>query len=221
MYRTLLLSSEKSSTNQSWCLLAWSSFTAPQTQRSMTFLEKYLSFGSRTWNRKRSLQVPLPDAKGAIRMKGSERLENGRCKVKASPKSKSFLTPRFRWIRSFLFGWAISSTRITSTLWSLEGEDSNDLKSLIVISNILCLCIWKLTFLKGCGRIDKAAGGFQSGQYAGYLSHSLGASCLVLADVSLLKWFTTCNHDSIPQTQDSAANWRLKKAVRVIDCGQL
>ena len=51
----------------------------------MTFLEKYLSFGSRTRNRKRSLQVPLPDAKGAIRMKGSERLENGRCKVKASP----------------------------------------------------------------------------------------------------------------------------------------
>ena len=218
MYRTLLLSSEKSSTNQSWCLLAWSSFTAPQ--RSMTFLEKYLSFGSRTWNRKRSLQVPLPDAKGAIRMKGSERLENGRCKVKASPKSKSFLTPRFRWIRSFLFGWAISSTRITSTHWSLEGEDSNDLKSLIVISYILYVSIWKLTFLKGCGRIDKAAGGFQSGQYAGFLSNSLGASYLVLADVSLLKWFTTYNH-FIPQTQDSAANWRLKKAVRVIDCGQL
>ena len=59
-------------------------------------LEKYLSFGSRTWNRKHSLQVPLPDAKGAIRMKGSERLENGRCKVKAPPKSNSFLTPRFR-----------------------------------------------------------------------------------------------------------------------------
>ena len=146
MYRIFLLSSEKSSTNQSWCLLAWSSFTAPQTQRSMTFLEKYLSFGSRTWNRKRSLQVPLPDAKGAIRMKGSERLENGRCKVKASPKSKSFLTPRFRWIRSFLFGWAISSTRITSTLWSLEGEDSNDLKSLIVIFNIFYM---KVNFSKG------------------------------------------------------------------------
>ena len=56
----------------------------------MTFLEKYLSFGSRTWNRKRSLQVPLPDAKGAIRMKGSERLENGRCKVKASPSQIRF-----------------------------------------------------------------------------------------------------------------------------------
>ena len=28
-----------------------------------------------------SVKVPLPDAKGAVRMKGSERLENGRCKV--------------------------------------------------------------------------------------------------------------------------------------------
>ena len=28
------------------------------------------------------MKVPLPDAKGAVRMKGSERLENGRCKVK-------------------------------------------------------------------------------------------------------------------------------------------
>ena len=29
-----------------------------------------------------NVKVPLPDAKGAVRMKGSERLENGRCKVK-------------------------------------------------------------------------------------------------------------------------------------------
>ena len=27
------------------------------------------------------VKVPLPDAKGAIRMRGAERLENGRCKV--------------------------------------------------------------------------------------------------------------------------------------------
>ena len=156
-------------------------------------------------------------------MKGSERLENGRCKVKPSPKSISFLTPRLRWIRSFLFGWAISNTRITSTHWSLEGEDSNDLKSLIVIFNILYM---KVNFSQGlwkdwqsCRRFPEWAVCRLSFKFT--RCFILSACWISNADVSLLKWFTTLNHDSIPQTQDSAANWRLKKAVRVIDCGQL
>jgi len=88
-------------------------------------------------------QVPLPDAKGAIRMKGSERLENGRCKV-----NSQFL------------------------IWLGDIEYKN----------------YKYTLV--FGRVVEGLTNLQEVSRVGSM-------------------------------QDSAANWRLKKVVRVIDCGQL
>lgn len=88
-------------------------------------------------------QVPLPDAKGAIRMKGSERLENGRCKV-----NSQFL------------------------IWLGDIEYKN-YKYTLVFGRV----VEGLTKLQEVSRVGSM--------------------------------------------QDSAANWRLKKVVRVIDCGQL
>ena len=90
----------------------------------MTFLDKYLSFGSRTWNRKHSLQVPLPDAKGAIRMKGSERLENGRCKVKASTTPSQIRFPLLvsgEFAVSYLAGrYRVQELQVHIGLWKVS-----------------------------------------------------------------------------------------------------
>ena len=87
-------------------------------------LEKYLSFGSRTWNRKHSLQVPLPDAKGAIRMKGSERLENGRCKVKASTTPSQIRFPLLvsgEFAVSYLAGrYRVQELQVHIGLWKVS-----------------------------------------------------------------------------------------------------
>jgi len=88
-------------------------------------------------------QVPLPDAKGAVRMKGSERLENGRCKV-----NSQFL------------------------IWLGDIEYKN----------------YKYTLV--FGRVVEGLSKLQ--------------------EVSRVR-----------SMQDSEANWRMKRVVRVIDCGQL
>jgi len=88
-------------------------------------------------------QVPLPDAKGAVRMKGSERLENGRCKV-----NSQFL------------------------IW-LGDIEYKHYKYTLVFGRV----VEGLTKLQEVSRVRSM--------------------------------------------QDSEANWRLKRVVRVIDCGQL